>query len=127
MKLLSSREKTEHIKVDASRYNYGRLCSYVALLLRSKHRVDFNCFNKVNTVVEIFNIEEVKFSKENKLDNKIFYRYTGYIGGLKTRTLRFYLKNNRIKECFKISVRKMLSNTNGYQNIVEKNIHFKNE
>ena len=129
MKLAGNKVNTEHVTVNAEQYCYGRLCSYVAYLLRSKHRQDFNLFNSnlSNTVVLIKNINLVKFSKKDKFTGKKFYRHTGYMGGLKYKTLGEYISSGRIHECFVLSVRRMLKNTNNNQTIVEKNIKFVND
>ena len=116
-----------HIHIDASGYNYGRLCSLVAYYLRGKDDILFNKFSKKTSIVEISNISKVNFSKDNKLHNIKFYSHSGYMGGLKERTLGSYISKGRIRECFRISVRRMLSKTNGNRKKTELNLIFKDE
>jgi len=77
--------------VDAQGKTLGRLASEIAKILRGKHKPIFQPHVDCGDNVIIVNAEKVEFTG-NKLDQKIYWRHSGYIGGLKTRTLREQLK-----------------------------------
>ncbi len=84
--------KTKDIKrawyeVDASKYNLGRLATRVATVLRGKHKVTFTPHMDVGDFVVVKNAEKVKFSGR-KLDQKQYYRYSGFPGGIYSKSLK---------------------------------------
>lgn len=74
-------------EVDASKYTLGRLATRVATVLRGKHKVSFTPHMDVGDFVVVKNAEKVKFTGR-KLDQKKYYSYSGYRGGLHTKTLK---------------------------------------
>jgi large subunit ribosomal protein L13 len=72
------------IVVDAAGAVVGRLASFIALRLRGKHRADFTPHVDCGDHVVVINAEKVAFTG-NKLKDKVYYRHTGYPGGIKTR------------------------------------------
>jgi large subunit ribosomal protein L13 len=73
------------IVVDASGVVVGRLATFIAMRLRGKHRPDFTPHADVGDHVVIINAEKVVFTG-NKLRDKVYYRHTGYAGGIKETT-----------------------------------------
>jgi large subunit ribosomal protein L13 len=72
--------------VDASDVVLGRLASQVAVLLRGKHKPIFAPHMDTGDFVIVVNAEKVRVTGK-KLDQKIYYRHSGYPGGLRERTL----------------------------------------
>ena len=69
----------------------SRLASQAATLLRGKHKPQFALHVDVGDFVVVVNAEKVAVTGK-KLDEKIYYRHSGYPGGLKERTLRVQLE-----------------------------------
>lgn len=73
--------------VDATGQTVGRLASRIAQVLRGKHKPTFTPNQAGGDFVIVINAEKVKFTG-NKLDDKVYTRYSGYQGGLKEITAR---------------------------------------
>ncbi|HZV49382.1 MAG TPA: 50S ribosomal protein L13 [Candidatus Dormibacteraeota bacterium] len=73
--------------VDATGLPLGRLASNVARILRGKHKPIYTPHLNTGDHVIVVNAERVLVTGR-KLDHKVYTRYTGYPGGLRTRTLR---------------------------------------
>jgi len=68
--------------VDAENKVLGRLASEIASRLRGKHKPTFSSFIDNGDFVIVTNAEKIKLTGK-KLDDKKYYRHTGYMGGLK--------------------------------------------
>lgn len=79
--------------VDAEGKTLGRLASEVAKVLRGKNKPIFTPHIDTGDYVIIVNAEKVKVTGR-KLDQKIYYRHSGYVGGLKETTLREMMANH---------------------------------
>ena len=77
--------------IDATDLVLGRLSTEVAVLLRGKHKPTFTPHVDCGDYVIIVNAEKVALTGK-KLDDKIYYRHSGYAGGLKTRTAKRMLE-----------------------------------
>ena len=77
--------------VDAADLVLGRLSTEVATLLRGKHKPTFTPHVDCGDYVIIVNAELVKLTG-NKLEDKKYYRHSGYPGGLKTRNAKTMLE-----------------------------------
>lgn len=73
--------------VDATGYTLGRLASEVAKVLRGKNKPIFTPHMDCGDYVIIVNAEKVKVTGR-KLDQKIYYHHSAYVGGMKEATLR---------------------------------------
>ncbi|MCI9486791.1 MAG: 50S ribosomal protein L13 [Lachnospiraceae bacterium] len=73
--------------VDASAYTLGRLASEVASVLRGKNKPTFTPNMDTGDYVIVVNAEKVQVTGK-KLDQKIYYRHSEYVGGMKETTLR---------------------------------------
>jgi large subunit ribosomal protein L13 len=72
------------IVIDAAGLVVGRLASLIALRLRGKHKPSFTPHMDCGDNVIVVNAAKVLLTG-NKLKNKVYYRHTGYIGGIKER------------------------------------------
>ena len=79
--------------VDATGQTLGRLAAQVACILRGKHKPIYSPSVDTGDFVVIVNAERVRVTGR-KLDQKIYYRYSGYPGGLKEITLRNLLQKH---------------------------------
>ena len=73
--------------VDATGYTLGRLASEVAKVLRGKNKAIFTPHIDTGDYVIIVNADKIKVTGK-KLDQKIYYRHSDYVGGMKETTLR---------------------------------------
>lgn len=73
--------------VDAAGMTLGRLASEVAKVLRGKNKPIFTPHMDTGDYVIIVNAEKIKVTGK-KLDQKIYYHHSDYVGGLKQTTLR---------------------------------------
>ena len=77
--------------VDAEGQTLGRLASRISLVLRGKHKPIYTPHIDTGDFVIIVNADKIRVTGD-KLDSKIYYRHSGYPGGLKERTLREQLQ-----------------------------------
>ncbi|GFI18011.1 MAG: 50S ribosomal protein L13 [Lachnospiraceae bacterium] len=73
--------------VDAAGMTLGRLASEVAKVLRGKNKAIFTPHMDTGDFVIVVNADKVKVTGR-KLDQKIYYRHSEYVGGMKETTLR---------------------------------------
>ena len=73
--------------VDATDMTLGRLASEVAKVLRGKNKPTFTPHMDTGEYVIIVNAEKIKVTGK-KLDQKIYYSHSDYVGGMKETTLR---------------------------------------
>ena len=73
--------------VDATGYTLGRLASEVAKLLRGKNKPVFTPHVDTGDYVIVVNADKIKVTGK-KLDQKIYYHHSDYVGGMKETTLR---------------------------------------
>ncbi|QJA06006.1 50S ribosomal protein L13 [Thermosulfurimonas marina] len=98
--------KREWYVVDASGKTLGRLASEIAKRLRGKHRPEFAPHLDLGDFVVVINAEKVRLTGK-KLDQKIYWRHSGYMGGLKLRTARQMLEK-KPEEVIRLAVKRML-------------------
>lgn len=77
--------------VDASGRVLGRLASFVASRLKGKHKPAYTPHVDTGDHVVVVNAGKVALTG-NKWDDKIYYRHSGYIGGLKSMTAKQVLE-----------------------------------
>ena len=92
--------------VDASDKILGRLASAVAIRLRGKHKVEFAPHMDTGDFIVVVNARKVR-TTGRKLDQKKYYRHSGWIGGLKETSLRDMLAK-KPEEVIRKAVRGML-------------------
>ena len=92
--------------VDAEGQTLGRLASEVAKVLRGKNKPEFTPFVDTGDYVIVINAEKVKVTGR-KLDQKIYYHHSEYIGGMKETTLR-EMMNKHPERVIEYAVKGML-------------------
>jgi large subunit ribosomal protein L13 len=78
--------KREWCVVDATDKTLGRLATELAHRLRGKHKPEFTPNMDTGDYMVVVNAEKIKVTG-NKLEDKMYYRHTGYIGNLKSINL----------------------------------------
>ena len=73
--------------VDAEGQTLGRLAAEVAKVLRGKNKPEFTPHIDTGDNVIVINAEKIKVTGK-KLDQKIYYNHSDYVGGMKETTLR---------------------------------------
>ena len=92
--------------VDAEGKTLGRLATQLADVLRGKGKPQYTPHVDTGDFVVVVNAEKIAVTGK-KLDEKIYYRHSGYPGGLKERTLREQLQR-RPTEVLRKAVKGML-------------------
>jgi large subunit ribosomal protein L13 len=92
--------------VDAQGKVLGRLATRVAMILRGKTKATFTPHTDAGDFVVVVNAAQVRLTGR-KLDQKCYYRHSGYTGGLKTTTARQLLQR-KPEEVLRHAVRGML-------------------
>jgi large subunit ribosomal protein L13 len=92
--------------VDAEGQTLGRLATRLADVLRGKGKPQYTPHVDTGDFVVVVNAEKIAVTG-NKLDDKLYYRHSGYPGGLKERTLREQLAR-RPEEVIRKAVKGML-------------------
>jgi large subunit ribosomal protein L13 len=92
--------------VDADGQTLGRLATLIADTLRGKRKPQYTPHVDTGDFVVVVNAEKIHVTG-NKLDQKMYYRHSGYPGGLKERSLREQLER-RPTEVLRKAVKGML-------------------
>ena len=92
--------------VDAQGKVLGRLATRIAMVLRGKNKPEFTPFLDTGDFVVVVNAEQVMLTGK-KLDQKMYYRHSGYPGGLKEISARHLMKK-KPEEILRHAVRGML-------------------
>ena len=92
--------------VDATGYTLGRLASEVAKVLRGKNKPIFTPHMDCGDYVIIVNADKVTVTGK-KLDQKIYYHHSEYVGGMKETTLR-EMMTKKPEKGVKLAVKGML-------------------
>ena len=79
--------------VDAEGQTLGRLASQIATVLRGKHKPIYNPSVDTGDYVVVVNAEKIH-TTGRRMDSKKYYTHSGYVGGLKERTLREMLETD---------------------------------
>lgn len=101
-------ENTEHkwYVVDASGKVLGRLASQIAKYLRGKHKPEYTPHADAGDYVVVINASQIKVTGKKEQD-KVYYRHSGYPGGLKETTFeKLHAKNPA--QIIEIAVKGML-------------------
>jgi large subunit ribosomal protein L13 len=92
--------------VDAEGKTLGRLATQIADTLRGKRKPQYTPHVDTGDFVIVVNADKIQVTG-NKLDQKRYYRHSGYPGGLRSRTLREQLER-RPTEVLRVAVKGML-------------------
>lgn len=83
--MMTTIERKTHT-IDATGKSLGRLASQVALLLRGKEKADFAPHRDMGDFVTVENVGSMRFTGK-KPQQKMYYRHSGYLGGLREQRL----------------------------------------
>ncbi len=97
------------VVIDASGQTLGRLATQIADTLRGKRKPEFTPHCDVGDFVIVVNAERISVTGK-KMDEKRYYRHSGYPGGLRSRTLAEMLER-RPEEVIRKAVKGMLPRT----------------
>ncbi len=105
---MAKREEVERnwYVVDAENKVLGRLASELAKILRGKHKPHFTPHVDTGDYVIVINAEKVSLTG-NKLKDKVYYRHSGYPGGIKSITAED-LKAKKPEDLIRFAVKGML-------------------
>lgn len=78
-------KRETHI-IDAKNQPLGRLASKIAILLRGKHKPNWQPHLDMGDIVIVKNVDKIKFTGK-KFEKKVYHHHTGYLGGLKETPL----------------------------------------
>ena len=98
--------KNNWLLIDANNAIVGRLAAYISNVLRGKNKSQYTPHMDNGDFVIVTNIEKIKFSGK-KFTDKIYYRHTGYPGGIKS-TKPILLSKKKPEEILKLAVKRML-------------------
>jgi large subunit ribosomal protein L13 len=110
MKTISAKPETvkrDWYVVDATDKTLGRLCSELARRLRGKHKPIYTPHVDTGDYLVVINAEKIAVTG-NKLQDKLYHRFTGYIGNLKTQSLGQMLDGAHPERAIEIAVKGML-------------------
>jgi len=96
-------------KIDATDQTVGRLATKIANLLHGKTKPEYQPHLDLGDIVEVANISKMKFTG-NKLGQKEYHHFSGYIGGLKTKKMSDIFASNP-GDVLRRAVREMLPPT----------------
>ena len=102
----SNDRQRDWLVVDATGQTLGRLATRIADALRGKNKPEYTPHVDTGDFVIVVNAEKISVTG-NKLDDKKYYRHSGYPGGLKSRSLREQL-DRRPTEVLRSAVKGML-------------------
>lgn len=97
--------------IDASGLVVGRLAAEVSRILRGKHKPSYTPHMDCGDNVIIINAEKALLTgnKMNRKDGKIYYRHTGYPGGIKETTAGKMFEGKFPERVIKLAVKRMIS------------------
>ncbi|GAA4653610.1 50S ribosomal protein L13 [Anaerocolumna aminovalerica] len=92
--------------IDATGHTLGRLSSEIAKILRGKNKPTYTPHVDTGDYVIVVNADKIKVTGK-KLDQKIYYNHSDYVGGMRETTLR-ELNAKKPGEAVKLAVKGML-------------------
>lgn len=99
--------KKEWLVIDAEGVVLGRLASYVAKILRGKHKPSYTANMDCGDHVIITNAGKVKLTGR-KRGKKVYYYHTGYAGGIKERSAEHILSGEHPERVMHKAVERMI-------------------
>ena len=104
--------------IDAEGQTMGRVATRIATVLRGKHKVTFSPHVDCGDYVVVINAEKIQFSGK-KIDTKLYHQYSGYAGGLRSRTARELLATYP-ERVFESAVKGMLPKNRLARQVIKK-------
>jgi large subunit ribosomal protein L13 len=96
------------ILIDAEGLVVGRLAAIIATRLKGKHKPTYTPHVDMGDNVIVVNAEKAVFTGK-KYTDKVYYRHTGYPGGLKARTPRMIMEGKNPERVIELAVGRMLN------------------
>ena len=103
----ASKIQKNWLLIDADGLVLGRLSAKISTLLRGKHKVDYTPHMDCGDCIIVINAEKI-FLSGSKLRNKVYYRHTGYPGGIKSTTTKKILDGPIPERVLRKSVERMM-------------------
>ena len=104
--VIKGKAESNWILVDANEESLGRLSTRIAEYLLGKHKPNYTPGVDMGDFVVVINAEKLSFTQQ-RLEKKIYYRHSGYPGGLKEIKLRDMLQRHP-ERVLQIAVKGML-------------------
>ena len=98
--------KRDWYVVDAAGKTLGRLATEIASRLRGKHKAEYTPHVDTGDYIIVINAEKVAVTGKKRTD-KMYYRHTGYIGGIKDATFKEMIERHP-EQVIEIAVKGML-------------------
>ena len=98
--------KNDWILISAENAVVGRLAAYISKVLRGKNKNQYTPNMDNGDFVIVTNIEKIRFTGK-KINQKKYYRHTGYPGGIKS-TIPSILMKTKPEQILKLAVKRML-------------------
>jgi large subunit ribosomal protein L13 len=117
--------RKEH-QIDLAGLVFGRAAVQVALLLSGKRKVEYLPYLDQGDKVIAFNLKKLKFKGGRKMENKIYYHYSGYPGGIKKTPLKEAIEKD-FPKVFRRAVYQMLPKNKLRQEMIKRLRIFKGE
>lgn len=105
--------------IDAQGEIVGRLATKIADMLRGKDTPEYTPSVDSGDYVVVINADKVVFTGD-KMENKVYARYTGWIGGYKTTTPQELLNKNKAEHIIELAVKGMLPKNKLSRQIIKK-------
>lgn len=105
-------------EIDASKNSMGRVAGEIANILRGKHKRGFTPHMDMGDFVVATNVDKLKFTGRKK-EQKNYYRHSGYLGGLKSTTLKVELQKHP-EQVLKRAVLNMLDDVKFRKTIISR-------
>jgi large subunit ribosomal protein L13 len=96
------------VLIDAEGLVVGRLAAIIATRLKGKHKPTYTPHVDMGDNVIVVNAEKAVFTGK-KYTDKVYYRHTGYPGGLKARTPRMIMEGKNPERVIELAVGRMLN------------------
>jgi len=95
------------ILIDAQDAVLGRLAVISANILRGKNKVNYTPNQDCGDYLVIINSDKVKLTGK-KVKNKIYYKHSGYPGGIKKTTPKELIEKGKSKDIIKYAIKRMI-------------------
>lgn len=107
------------VVIDATDKVFGRMLTEIAVLLKGKHKPNFTPNVDCGDYVIVINASKARYTGLNKGSDKLYHRYSGYFGSLKSVKFEDMLQKNPAK-LYRIAVRGMLPKTKLGKEMIKK-------
>ncbi len=117
--------KKDWVIINAEGVVLGRLASYVAKILRGKHKPSFTPNMDCGDHVVIVNADKIKLTGR-KRGKKVYYYHTGFAGGIKERSAEFILSGAHPERVVHKAIERMIPKDSPLGRLQMKHLHVYN-